>query len=341
MAEEVLDRLGRPLRDLRISVTDRCNFRCPFCMPAEVYGASYPFLPRSELLTFEEIARLTRILVGLGVRKVRLTGGEPLLRKGLETLVAMLAGIPGLEDIALTTNGVLLAQKARALRDAGLRRVTVSLHSLDERTFGQLNGRGAPTGPVLRGMEVAHAVGLRPVKVNAVIIRGVNEDAILPLARFCRERGYTLRFIEYMDVGTLNGWRMDRVVPAREILARLQAEFPLEPVEKDYRGEVAERYRYADGKGEVGLIASVTQPFCGDCTRLRLTADGKLVTCLFAEDGFDLKTPLRSGATDEDLRGLIVSLWRRREDRYSELRARLLEQGARPRRRIEMFQVGG
>lgn len=333
----ITDRFGRPLRDLRLSVTDRCNFRCPFCMPHEALGFRYRFLPKEEILTFEEITRLVRILVSLGVRKVRLTGGEPLLRNQIETLIAHLAGIEGLEDLALTTNGFLLAQKAQALKDAGLKRVTVSLHSLDPQVFGRMNGRAFGPQRVIEGIEEATRVGLGPVKINVVVQRGVNEDEVLALARFCRERGYIIRFIEYMDVGSLNHWRVDDVVSAQEILQRIHAVFPLEPLPRGY-GDTALRYRYRDGGGEIGIIASVTQPFCGDCTRLRLSAEGKAYTCLFATEGYDLKSPLRAGASDDDLRQHIIALWSQRADRYSEERS---THPARPGRKVEMFQVGG
>jgi GTP 3',8-cyclase len=330
-----VDRLGRPLRDLRISVTDRCNFRCTYCMPKEVYGSSYRFLPRAELLTFEEIERLARLFASQGVEKVRLTGGEPLLRRDVEKLVAMLARIPGL-DLTMTTNGALLPQKAHALAAAGLTRITVSLDSLDEDVFRALNDVDFPVERVLAGIEAAAAAGL-PVKVNMVVKRGVNEESVLPMARFFHGSGHTLRFIEYMDVGHTNGWRLDDVVPANEILATIQAELPLEQVEPDYRGEVARRWRYRDGGGEIGVIASVTQPFCGDCTRARLSADGSLYTCLFATRGHDFRALLRSGASDEELAAEIAALWGRRTDRYSELRtaatARL--------NKVEMSYIGG
>ncbi|MFN3974894.1 MAG: GTP 3',8-cyclase MoaA [Dehalococcoidia bacterium] len=333
----IADRFGRSLRDLRISVTDRCNFRCPFCMPHEALGFRYSFLPREEILTFEETARLVRIFVSLGVRKVRLTGGEPLLRNQIENLIAQLASIPGLDDLALTTNGFLLAQKAQALKAAGLKRITVSLHSLDPQVFGRLNGRGFGPQRVIEGIEEATRVGLEPVKINVVVQRGVNEQEVVALARFCKERGYIIRFIEYMDVGSLNHWRMDDVVPADEIVKRVNAVFPLEPLQRGY-GDTALRYRYRDGSGEVGVIPSVTKPFCGDCTRLRLSAEGKAYTCLFASDGYDLKGLVRSGASDEAIRQHIIALWSQRTDRYSEARATL---PLRPNRKVEMFQVGG
>jgi cyclic pyranopterin phosphate synthase len=288
--ERLTDRLGRPVRDLRISVTDRCNFRCVYCMPKEVFGRDYEFLARTDLLSFEEIERVARAFAGLGVEKLRITGGEPLVRRDLEVLVEKLAGIPGL-DLALTTNGALLVQKAQALRDAGLRRITVSLDSLDDEVFRAMNDVDVPVERVLAGIDAAVAAGLEPVKVNVVVKRGLNEDGIVPLARAFRGTGVVLRFIEYMDVGHTNGWRLDDVVPAAEIVETIAAEFPLEPVASSYRGEVANRYRYADGAGEIGVIASVTQPFCGDCTRARLSADGKLYTCLFAVRGHDLRAP--------------------------------------------------
>jgi cyclic pyranopterin phosphate synthase len=334
----IRDRLGRPLRDLRISVTDRCNFRCPYCMPAEIYGERHRFLPKPELLTFEEIERLARLCVGLGAVKLRITGGEPLLRHELPRLVERLARLPGLEDLTLTTNGWLLAEQARALADAGLRRVTVSLDSHDDEVFKRMSGRDLAPARVLAGIDAADAVGLRPIKINCVVQRGVNEDSILPLARAFRGTGHVVRFIEYMDVGTMNGWELAQVVPAREIVARIDAELPLEPAAPNYAGEVARRWRYRDGSGEIGVIASVSQPFCGGCTRARLTTQGKLVTCLFAEDGVDLRGPLRAGASDEALRELIAGVWARRRDRYSEERA------AAPRpppRRIEMYEIGG
>jgi cyclic pyranopterin phosphate synthase len=330
-----LDRLGRPLRDLRISVTDRCNFRCTYCMPKEVYGSSYRFLPRAELLTFEEIERLTRLFAAQGVQKVRLTGGEPLLRREVEKLVAMLAGIPGL-DLTMTTNGSLLPQKVAALAAAGLDRITVSLDSLDDEVFRALNDVDFPVERVLAGIDAAAAAGL-PVKVNMVVKRGVNEDSIVPMARFFHGSGHTLRFIEYMDVGHTNGWRLDDVVPAAEILARIEAELPLEPVAPNYPGEVARRWRYLDGGGEIGVIASVTQPFCGDCTRARLSADGSLYTCLFATKGHDFRALVRSGATDDELAAAIAAVWGRRTDRYSELRTAATAHLDK----VEMSYIGG
>ncbi|MGI8534443.1 MAG: GTP 3',8-cyclase MoaA [Candidatus Limnocylindrales bacterium] len=332
-----LDRLGRPLRDLRISVTDRCNFRCTYCMPREIFGSDFRFLPRAELLTFEEISRLAHIFVGEGVEKVRLTGGEPLLRRDLELLIAMLAPIPGLRDLTLTTNGSLLARKAQLLADAGLARVTVSLDSLEDEVFAQLNDVGFPVSLVLDGISAAEQAGLRPIKVNMVVRRGINEASVLPMARYFRERGHTLRFIEYMDVGHSNGWRLDEVVPAAEILAIIDAEMPLAPLAPRYRGEVAERWRYRDGTEEVGVIASVSQPFCGSCTRARLTAEGEFFTCLFGVKGTDLRGPLRDGVSDEVVQALIGTVWQQRADRYSELRSAATSHLPR----IEMSHIGG
>jgi cyclic pyranopterin phosphate synthase len=336
MAVLLQDTLGRPVRDLRISVTDRCNFRCVYCMPKEVYGRGYRFLERRELLTFEELERVVEAFARLGVEKVRLTGGEPLLRRELERLVAMLAAIPGL-DLTLTTNGSLLPQKAQTLADAGLRRVTVSLDSLDDEVFKAMNDVNVPVERVLAGIEAAAAAGLAPVKVNMVVKRGVNEESILPMARCFRDSGHILRFIEYMDVGHTNGWRLDDVVSAEEVVATIHDELPLEPLEANYPGEVARRYRYADGSGEIGVIASVTQPFCGACTRARLSAEGRLYTCLFATDGHDLRALLRRGATDTELQDAISAVWRRRSDRYSELRS---EQTA-DLPKVEMSYIGG
>jgi cyclic pyranopterin phosphate synthase len=336
MAVPLQDTLGRPVRDLRISVTDRCNFRCVYCMPKEVYGRDYLFLERRELLTFEEIARLTRAFAGLGVEKVRLTGGEPLLRRELERLVGMLAEIPGL-DLTLTTNGSLLPQKAQTLADAGLERVTVSLDSLDDEIFKAMNDVDVPVERVLAGIEAAAAAGLAPVKVNMVVKRGVNEESILPMARYFRESGHILRFIEYMDVGHTNGWRLDQVVPAEEIVTKIHDELPLEPLERNYPGEVARRYRYIDGSGEIGAIASVTQPFCGACTRARLSAEGRLYTCLFAVEGHDLRALLRGGATDDELATAIAGAWRARGDRYSELRSAQTT----GLQKVEMSYIGG
>ncbi|HVM68238.1 MAG TPA: GTP 3',8-cyclase MoaA [Gaiellaceae bacterium] len=328
------DALGRPLRDLRISVTDRCNFRCVYCMPKEVFGREYRFLERRELLTFEEIERVARVAVGLGARKLRLTGGEPLLRRDLERLVELLAALDA--EVTLTTNASLLARKARALADAGLARVTVSLDSLDDAVFRALNDVDFGVERVLEGIEAAAAAGL-PVKVNAVIKRGVNEDGVVEMARTFRDAGHTLRFIEYMDVGATNGWRLDDVVPAAELVARVGEVFPLEPVEAGYRGEVARRWRYADGRGELGVISSVTEPFCGDCTRARLSAEGRLYTCLFGVRGHDLRALVRSGASDADLAERLRGIWRARRDRYSERRSE--ETAALPK--VEMSYIGG
>jgi GTP 3',8-cyclase len=334
--ERLVDRLGRPIRDLRVSVTDRCNFRCVYCMPKEVFGRDYPFLPRAELLTFEEIERLARLFAGLGVEKVRITGGEPLVRRDVETLVAMLARIPTL-DLTLTTNGALLAQKAQALRDAGLGRITVSLDSLDDATFRAMNDVDFPVARVLAGIDAALAAGLDPVKVNVVVKRGANEDGVVPMARAFRGTGVVVRFIEYMDVGHTNGWRLDDVVPAAEVVAAIDDEYPLEPVEPGYRGEVASRWRYRDGSGEVGVISSVTQPFCRDCTRARLSADGRLYTCLFAVRGHDLRGLLRGGASDEELTAALRGIWGARTDHYSELRSA----ETAGLEKVEMSYIGG
>ena len=334
----LLDRFRRPLRDLRISVTDRCNFRCPYCMPAEIYGDRYQFLPRESLLTFEEIVRLTRILVNLGVMKVRITGGEPLVRADIDKLISMLARTPGMEDLTMTTNAFLLSQFADRLKDAGLQRITVSLDSLDDAVFRQMNGRNFGTERVLEGIEAAERAGLRPIKINAVVQRGVNDHTIVDLARFAQERDYIVRFIEYMDVGTLNGWKMDDVVSAEEILDLIDAEMPLEPVEANYKGEVALRYRFKDGDGEVGVIASVTKPFCGDCSRMRLSPEGQIVTCLFATSGTDLRTPLRDGADDDEIEAIIRGIWGLRDDRYSEIRTLFTDE---PRKKVEMYHIGG
>ncbi len=331
-----IDRLGRPLADLRISVTDRCNFRCPYCMPREVFGADHPFLAHDQILSFEEIARVARLGVGLGVRKIRLTGGEPLLRRSLSKLVEQLRLLPGV-DLALTTNGSLLSDQAAALAAAGLDRITVSLDSLDDAVFRSMNDARFPVARVLEGIAAAEAAGLKPIKINAVVRRGANEESILALVERFRGTGHVVRFIEYMDVGTTNRWRQEEVVPAREIVERIAGRHAIEPVEPGYRGEVARRWRFTDGGGEFGVIASVTAPFCGDCTRARLSADGRLFTCLFAATGTDLREPLRSGATDEELTGLLAGTWRGRTDRYSELRAGVGE----PRPRVEMSYIGG
>ena len=333
----VRDAMNRPLRDLRISVTDRCNFRCVYCMPKEVFGRDFHFLPHSDVLSFEEITRLTTIAVGLGVEKVRITGGEPLVRRDIEQLIGMLSAVPGLKDLTLTTNGALLPQKARALKDAGLRRVTVSLDALRDEVFKAMNDVDFPVQGVLDGIQAADEAGLQPVKVNMVVKRGVNDADILPMARHFKGTGKILRYIEYMDVGTTNGWRMDDVVSADEIVQTIGAALPLEPLPENYRGEVARRYRYHDGSGEIGVIASVTQPFCGACTRARLSADGKLYTCLFANSGHDLRALLRAGAPDAEVERYLRGVWGVREDRYSELRTE--ETAVLPK--VEMSFIGG
>jgi len=333
------DHLARPLRDLRISVTDRCNFRCPYCMPAEIFGDKHDFLARAQLLSFEEIARVARAFAHLGVRKVRITGGEPLLRRDLAELVRQIAAIDGVDDIALTTNGLYLPEHARALADAGLDRVTVSLDSLDEAVFRQMAGRESSPERVLEGIRAAEAAGLRPIKVNCVVVRGVNDHTLVDLARRFRGTGHVMRFIEFMDVGNLNEWREDQVVPAAEIVRLIDVELPLEPVDASYRGEVARRYRYKDGQGEIGVVSSVTAPFCGDCTRVRLTSDGRVLTCLFAATGTNLRDFLRSGVSDEQLVEKLRGIWTSRGDRYSELRAE--SRGSGGSRKLEMYQVGG
>ena len=334
------DKFARPMRDLRISVTDRCNFRCPYCMPAEIYGEAYEFLPRADILTFEELTRLIGIFAELGIEKLRVTGGEPLLRNDLPQLLGMLNAIDGIEDLTLTTNGYLLSQFAQQLKDAGLARITVSLDSLDDEVFKAMNGRGFTTERVLEAIQTASDVGLSPIKINCVAQKGVNDHTLVDLARHFQGTGHIVRYIEYMDVGNRNGWRSEHVVPAEEIIARIDAEMPLEPVESNYQGEVATRYRYKDGSGEIGIIASVTKPFCGDCSRVRLSTDGKMFTCLFASDGLSLMDPLRSGATDDELRKLITGVWTVRSDRYSEERAANPNEPGAPRK-IEMYQIGG
>ncbi|HET9852280.1 MAG TPA: GTP 3',8-cyclase MoaA [Candidatus Limnocylindrales bacterium] len=336
-----IDRLGRPLRDLRISVTDRCNFRCPYCMPQEVFGRDYRFLPRDEILRFEEIRRLASVFVNLGVQKLRITGGEPTVRRGLPDLIAMLAALRTPDgdplDLALTTNGSALRALARPLADAGLGRVTVSLDSLDDATFRRMNGIDFPVSKVLDGIDAAVEAGLGPVKVNVVLKRGENDGGILDLAGWARENGHILRFIEYMDVGTTNGWRLDEVVPAMDVVETISARWPLEAAAASYTGEVAERWRYLDGAGEIGLIASVTRPFCGDCTRARISAEGKLYTCLFSAIGHDLRDPLRAGESDEQLAGRVAAIWGVRDDRYSERRTAANDHLPK----IEMFALGG
>jgi cyclic pyranopterin phosphate synthase len=333
-----LDRLGRPLRDLRISVTDRCNFRCPYCMPREIFGRDFAFLPREDLLTFEEIARLAQLFAHAGVEKIRLTGGEPLLRRDLEDLVEMLARIKGIQDLTLTTNGSLLTrEKAQALKNAGLNRITISLDSLDDGIFRVMNDVSFPVHRVLDAIDAAAEAQLFPVKIDMVVKRGINEDSIVGMAERFRGSGHIVRFIEYMDVGTTNGWRMEDVVPGREIIERIAARWPVQPLQPNYFGEVVERWRYVDGAGEFGVITSVTQPFCGSCTRARMTADGQLYLCLFATEGHDLRKPLRNRATDEEILDLIRSAWRRRDDRYSEIRS---DQTV-GLDKVEMSRIGG
>jgi cyclic pyranopterin phosphate synthase len=324
------------MHDLRISVTDRCNFRCVYCMPKTVFGRDYPFLPRQEILTYEEIVRLARLFAAQGVAKIRLTGGEPLLRKDIERLIEQLAKIPGLE-LTLTTNGSLLAARARGLRDAGLHRVTVSLDALDDAVFKRMNDADYPVDKVLAGIEAAAACGLAPVKVNMVVKRGSNDHEILPMARHFRGSGHVLRFIEFMDAGNANGWCMDEVVPSAEVIRRIDGEFPLEAIDPNYSGEVAERWRYRDGGGEVGVISSVTQAFCSGCTRIRLSTEGKLYTCLFASSGHDLRQLLRDGSSDDNVAAAITRIWRARDDRYSELRSA----GIPVTHKIEMSYIGG
>ncbi len=339
MSLNAVDTMGRPMRDIRISVTDRCNFRCPYCMPAEIFGEAYQFLPREEILTFEEIARLTALFAEFGVTKARITGGEPLLRTDLPRLISHISAIEGINDVALTTNGYLLTQQAQELKDAGLHRITVSLDSIDDEVFRQMNGRGFGARRVLRAIDRAAEVGLAPIKINAVVQRGVNDHTIVTLARYFKGTGHIVRFIEYMDVGNRNGWKLDEVVSADEIIARIDAEMPLEPAPGNYEGEVANRYRYRDGSGEIGVIASVTRPFCGACTRLRLSTDGQVFTCLFAIRGASLRDPMRNGATDDELRRAIAGIWTRRTDRYSEERAATPDM-PRPAK-VEMYQIGG
>lgn len=330
-----VDRRGRRLRDLRISVIDRCNFRCVYCMPKTVFGRDYPFLQRAELLSFEEIVRIARIGVDQGVEKIRITGGEPLLRRHLENLIEQLARLP--VELTLTTNGALLKGKAKSLKDAGLHRVTVSLDGLDDAVFRRMNDADYPVSDVLAGIEAASAVGLAPVKINCVVKRGANDDQILPLAKYFRHSGHILRFIEYMDVGCSNGWKMDEVLPSAEVLARISTEFPLQAIGASYPGEVAERWRYADGAGEIGVISSVTRAFCGTCTRARLSTDGKLYTCLFARSGHDVRSLLRNGGSDEQLGSLVSGVWHHRDDRYSEIRTAATAANSK----VEMSYIGG
>lgn len=334
----LVDHFKRPLRDLRISVTDRCNFRCSYCMPEEIFGEKYQFLPNREILRYEEITRLAEIFIRLGVHKLRITGGEPLVRKDLEVLIGQLAHLEGGQDLAMTTNGFFLPQKAHLLKEAGLKRVTISLDSLNDAIFRQLNGNKSGVAEVLAGIAAAEQAGLTPIKINAVVKRGVNDHTIVDLARYCQERGYILRLIEFMDVGTRNGWEMAHVVPAQEMIKRIDAALPLEALPENYYGEVAYRFRYRDGGGELGIIASVTKPFCGTCTRLRLSPQGIIYTCLFAVNGTDLRGPMRAGATDDDLIQIIRGVWGKRTDRYSEERT---HETAHDRRKIEMYYIGG
>ena len=331
------DAFQRPLRDLRISVTDRCNFRCTYCMPREIFGPGYQFLDRAEILSYEEITRLARIFIAHGVEKIRLTGGEPLVRKDLDSLIAQLRATPGLRDLTLTTNGSLLRNQARKLKAAGLERITVSLDSLDDAVFQSMNDSGVPASVVLDGIEAAREAGLDPIKVNAVVKRGTNDHTIVDLARHFKGSGVIVRFIEFMDVGATNGWRMDHVVPAREIIDRISAELPLEPAEPNYRGEVARRWRYRDGTGEIGVITSITEPFCGDCTRARLSPEGELYTCLFGTRGHDFRTLLRNGSSDAGIATFLDSVWRPRNDRYSEVRS----EATAGLRKVEMSHIGG
>ncbi len=339
------DALGRPLRDLRISVTDRCNFRCSYCMPKEVFGKDYPFLPQASLLSFEEIARLARLFVAHGVHKIRLTGGEPLLRKHLEVLIGMLGTLRTVDggpvDLTLTTNGSVLAKKAQALKDAGLRRVTVSLDALDDAIFRRMNDADFPVADVLRGIEAAERAGLGPIKVNMVVKRGTNDHEIVAMARRFRGTPIVLRFIEFMDVGATNGWRMDEVLPSAQVIARLNDEFPLEAIGASQPGETAQRWRYRDGGGEIGVISSVTQAFCHECNRARLSTEGKLYLCLFASRGHDLRALLRGGYTDEQIASAIAAVWQQRDDRYSALRGAQAPDPATGERRVEMHYIGG
>ncbi len=339
MAEAIQDTFKRPLRDLRISVTDRCNFRCAYCMPAEIFGEHYRFLPRAEILTFEEITRLTRIIVKLGAVKLRITGGEPLVREQLETLIAMLQPIDGVDDLTMTTNGFLLPQKAQLLKDAGLSRVTVSLDSLDDTVFRKMNGNRSSVQKVLDGIEAAEKAGLQPIKINCVVQRGVNDHTIVDLARWAKDKGHIVRFIEYMDVGNKNGWRMDEVVPAQEIVERIDAVMPLKQTRRNYQSEVALRYSFQDGGGEIGMIASVTKPFCGACSRMRLSPEGSIYTCLFATHGTDLRGPMRDGATDDQIEQIIRNTWGERIDRYSEVRFDQTDDDRA--KKVEMYHIGG
>ena len=336
---EVTDTLSRPLRDLRISVIDRCNYRCPYCMPADIYGEDYAFLPRRHWLTAGELKRVAGVFMQLGVTKLRLTGGEPLLRRDIVDIVAKLSSLSGLDDLALTTNGTRLAERARDLHAAGLRRVTVSVDSLDETVFKEMSGGRGDIHGVLEGIKAAQSAGLDPIKLNVVVQKGKNDHTVMDLLDYVRGSGLILRFIEYMDVGTLNGWRLDEVVSSRELVEKISARWPLEPLDRNYLGEVAQRYAFADGQGEIGFISSVSEPFCGACHRARLSADGTIYTCLFASEGINLRDPLRAGASDADLAGLLQNIWRQRTDRYSELREKRTD--ASGEARIEMYRMGG
>ena len=338
-SSEVTDTLSRPLRDLRISVIDRCNYRCPYCMPADIYGEDYEFLPRQHWLTAGELKRVASVFMQLGVTKLRLTGGEPLLRRDIVDIVGKLSSLPGLDDLALTTNGTRLAERAKDLQAAGLRRVTVSVDSLDETVFREMSGGRGDIQSVLEGIEAAQKAGLGPIKLNVVVQKGKNDHTVMELLDFVRGSGLILRFIEYMDVGTLNGWRLDEVVSSKELVEKISARWPLEPLDRNYKGEVARRYAFADGQGEIGFISSVSEPFCGACHRARLSADGTIYTCLFASEGINLRGPLRGGASDADLVGLLQNIWRRRADRYSELREKTTDVSRESR--IEMYRIGG
>ncbi|MBI02289.1 MAG: GTP 3',8-cyclase MoaA [Chloroflexi bacterium] len=340
--KSITDKFSRPIRDLRISVTDRCNFRCPYCMPAEFYGEKYEFLKRPHILSFEEIERLTRLFVSTGVSKLRITGGEPLVRSNLPDLISKLSVIDGINDVALTTNGYLLENNAQQLKNAGLNRLTISLDSIDPDVFKKMSGR--PQGPTntLAGIKAAASMGFDQIKINVVVQRGINEHTLIDTARYFKGTGAIVRFIEFMDVGTKNGWELSQVFTSDEIIQTINAEFPLEPIEPNYKGEVARRYRYVDGSGEIGVISSVSKPFCGDCTRARLSTDGKLITCLFASGGTDLKTPMRSGATDPELAAIINKVWTGRNDRYSELRSNDTDfENDSDDSKVEMYYIGG
>jgi cyclic pyranopterin phosphate synthase len=334
---QLRDTFQRPLRDLRISVTDRCNFRCTYCMPAHIFHERFQFLPHEQVLSFEELNRLTLLITGLGAVKLRLTGGEPLVRQDIDILVGMLTKIEGVDDVAMTTNAYLLPKFASKLKAAGLQRLTISLDSINEATFQKMNGERSTVAKVLEGIDAAKAAGFERIKINCVVQRGVNDNDIVSMANWAREEGHILRFIEYMDVGTMNGWRLDDVVPAKEIAEKVNAAFPLERVKRSYSSETALRYQYKDGLGEIGIIASVTMPFCGDCSRMRLSPEGQIFTCLFAKEGVDLKTPLREGATDEELVALISQTWNKRDDRYSESRTEATSKGDK----VEMYFIGG